>query len=96
MMSSGEFIPTPASVKATDIASAIDESQSAMRSGFMQSVVPLPRPLVIKEGDMKESWRRWRHIWDSYETISRLKEQPHDPSNNIHNVYWGRRSRDFQ
>ena len=27
---------------------------------------------------MKESWRRWRQIWDSYKTISRLKEQPHD------------------
>ena len=44
----------------------------------MRNVVPLPRPLVSKEGDMKESWRRWRQIWDSYETISRLKEQPHN------------------
>ena len=80
MMSSDEYIRKPASVKATDTATAIDvdASQPAMRSDFMQSVVPLPRPLVIKEGDMKESWRRWLQIWDSYEAISRLKKQPHD------------------
>ena len=64
MMSSDE------SVKATDT-----DSQPATRSGSMQSVVHLPRPLVIIEG----SWRRWLQIWDSYETISRLnKEQPRD------------------
>ena len=57
MMSTDEYILKPASVKATEaaVASAIDASQPARRSGFMQSVAPLPRPLVIKEGDMKES-----------------------------------------
>ena len=49
-----------AAPEATDtaVASAIDASQPAMRSGFMQSVVPLSRPLDVKEGDMEESWRR--------------------------------------
>ena len=74
MMSSDEYIRKPASVKATDTASAIDASQPAIRSGFMQNVVPLPQPLVIKKGDMKESWRRWRQR--NYIEIRRAASRP--------------------
>ena len=58
-------------VTAQDAARATENSASVLKG-----TVPMPRPLNVRDGDVKENWRRWRQIWDVYKIISRLKTQP--------------------
>ena len=37
--------------------------------------VPLPGKLVLK-GNLSENWKKWRQVWDAYETVSGLVGKP--------------------
>ncbi|KAK6190707.1 hypothetical protein SNE40_002510 [Patella caerulea] len=38
------------------------------------SNVPLPPKLEVK-GNLSNNWKRWRQLWDSFEIVSRTKDQ---------------------
>ena len=44
----------------------------AARPLRLQSRIPLPKPLVVR-GNISQSWREFRQIWDSYEILANLK-----------------------
>ena len=44
----------------------------AARPLRLQSRIPLPKPLVVR-GNISQSWRKFRQIWDSYEILANLK-----------------------
>ena len=59
-----------------------EEAQSAApvaaaSAVLVQATVPIPGPLRTK-GALAQNLREWRQVWDSYETVARLKSQPDD------------------
>lgn len=47
-------------------------------SFIMQGNIPLPSVLNMSEGDVRENWRSWRQMWDAYNIVSWLREQPRE------------------
>ena len=36
--------------------------------------IPLPPKLDVKSGCLKNNWRKFKRLWDSFETVTRLRE----------------------
>ncbi|XP_070537048.1 uncharacterized protein [Ptychodera flava] len=53
-----------------------EQATVSVQSSTFVSHVPLPPKLELK-GDISKSWKKWKQIWDAYETVTKLDEKDH-------------------
>jgi hypothetical protein len=51
----------------------MDEGEAARRNGRRQAKIPLPPKLDVNSGSLPNSWRKFKRLWDSYETVTDQK-----------------------
>ncbi|XP_062507330.1 uncharacterized protein LOC134183756 isoform X2 [Corticium candelabrum] len=61
----------------TDTADGHCKQRIQCRLSFTKTcMLPSPKPLNVRDWNIKENWRRWRQMWTSYEMASRMNSQP--------------------
>ena len=69
-------MPTPGEDDSADPgpASAAQQNEAVIPTHTIQRNLPVPSRLDTR-GNIAETWKRWRQVWDSFEILSRVTQQ---------------------